>query len=73
MYFYYFFLFKMNEVKEEVNVFESNDKIVKEFMLKFIVNIFILVLDGDVEFKFEVVMWLLDLMKKDLFVGVVCG
>lgn len=35
MYLYYLLSFKMNEAKEEVNVFESNDKIVKESMLKF--------------------------------------
>lgn len=69
MYLYYLLSFKMNEAKEEVNVFESNDKIVKESMLKFTANTFILALDGDV----EAVTRLLDLMKKDPLVGAACG
>lgn len=73
MYLYYLLSFKMNEAKEEVNVFESNDKIVKESMLKFTANTFILALDGDVEFKPEAVTRLLDLMKKDPLVGAACG
>lgn len=39
MYLYYLLSFKMNEAKEEV---ESNDKMVKESMLKFTANTFIL-------------------------------
>lgn len=73
MYLYYLLSFKMNEAKEEVNVFESNDKIVKESMLKFTANTFILALDGDVEFKPEAVTRLLDLMKKGPLVGAACG
>lgn len=71
MYLYYLLSFKMNEAKEDV--FESNDKIVKESMLKFTANTFILALDGDVEFKPEAVTRLLDLMKKDPLVGAACG
>lgn len=70
MYLYYLLSFKMNEAKEKV---ESNDKMVKESMLKFTANTFILALDGDVEFKPEAVTRLLDLMKKDPLVGAACG
>lgn len=70
MYLYYLLSFKMNEAKEKV---ESNKKKVKESMLKFTANTFILALDGDVEFKPEAVTRLLDLMKKDPLVGAACG
>jgi chitin synthase len=36
-------------------------------------NTFILVLDGDIEFKPKAVIMLLDLMKKNLKLGAACG
>lgn len=48
-------------------------KLVLEMVYNFFENIFFLVLDGDVDFKLEVVMLLFDLMRKNIDVGVVCG
>lgn len=73
MYLYYLLSFKMNEARKEVNDFENNDKKVKESMLKFTANTFILALDGDVKFKPDAVTRLLDLMKNDPLVGAACG
>lgn len=71
MYLYYLLSFKMNETREKVS--ENNDKNLKESMLKFTANTFILALDGDVDFKPEAVTLLLDRMKKNPLVGAACG
>ena len=45
----------------------------KNKMMKFSANTFLLALDGDVDFKPEAVTLLLDRMKKDPLVGAACG
>ncbi|XP_061177707.1 chitin synthase chs-2-like [Saccostrea echinata] len=81
MYMYYLLSYKTNEMRKEM---ENDPKlqskgpserkdVLKSRMQKYTNNIYILALDGDVDFKPEAIDLLLDRMKKNPLVGAACG